>query len=49
MAETDRIEKKHQKAKAKEAAIQQKNEASVSFYLQMILNRFRLEVAGCKT
>lgn len=40
MAETDRIEKKHKKAKAKEAAVQQKDEASISFYLHASLFLF---------
>ena len=42
MAETDRIEKKHRKAKAKEAAVQQKDEASISFYLHASLFLFFL-------
>ena len=42
MAETDRIEKKHKKAKAKEAAVQQKDEASISFYLHASLFLFFL-------
>ncbi len=42
MAETDRIEKKHKKVKAKEAAVQQKDEASISFYLHASLFLFFL-------
>ena len=42
MAETDRIEKKHEKAKAKEAAARQKDEAAISFYLHASLFLFFL-------